>query len=324
MSRRTVISDKRSLEYRQTTGRIGVAMLVFLALFAGLTFVADLLAEILFFRLSMKSYIVTTELIDMTAYLLSFMLPVLVYRLLSPKERRIPMALSPRLPRKLWLIIPAALAITYCAALANAYWIRLFGLSGGSSYPAADALEPYEAVLLYMSVAIVPAFCEEFLFRGLILPELLPFGRTTAVLGSAVLFGLMHQNPEQMLYATVAGVVLALVAMECGSIWGGVIIHLFNNLLSVVDEVLISRLPQQTEHILYAIMEVLVVGGGMLCLMLLIMRHKHKDQTPPHSLMKAGPTPPCGALRGFFSPLMITFWVLCVGEMVLWAAITLV
>ena len=324
MRRRILTQDERSAEYRRTTGRIGVAMLVFLALFSVLHSLGDMIAPALFLRLSAKSYAVVTELISMVAYLLSFMLPVLVYRLLSPKEARIPMALSPTLPRRLWLVIPAALAITYCAALANAYFIRIFGLSGtGSSYPAADALQPYEAILLYMSVAIVPAFCEEFLFRGLILPELLPYGRTTAVLGSAVLFGLMHQNLEQMLYATVAGIVLALVAMDSGSIWGGVIIHLFNNLLSVADEILVSRLPYQMELILYAIVEVLVVGGGMLCLALLIVRHrKHPQDHVPK--MAAGTPPACGALRGFFSPLMIAFWVLCVGEMLLWTVINLV
>lgn len=323
MRRRPMIQDEHSRVYRRTTGRIGIAMLVFLALFSGSSLVSALISEALFPHVSAKAYTVVAELLDMAAYLLSFMLPVLVYRLLSPREGRIPMALSPRIPRRLWLVIPAALAITYCAALANAFLIRTMGLSSGASYPVPEGMQPYEAVLLYMSVAIVPAFCEEFLFRGLILPELLPFGRTTAVLGSAVLFGLMHQNLEQMLYATVAGVILGLVAMECGSIWGGVIIHLFNNLLSVVDEVLISRLPSQTEAIVYALMEVLVVGGGMLCLAILIIRRKHNPQRDPDAMV-AGPAPTCGALRGFFSPLMIAFWILCVGEMVLWTVINLV
>jgi membrane protease YdiL (CAAX protease family) len=322
MRHRPIAQDDRAREYRRTTGRIGVTMLVFLALFSGLHYVSDWIAEALLLFMSPKPYAVAVELIDMAAYLLSFMLPVLVYRLLSPKEGRIPMALSPRLPRRLWLVLPAALAVVYCSALANAFLIRALGLAGSSSYPVPEGMQPYEAVLLYMSVAIVPAFCEEFLFRGLILPELLPYGRTTAVLGSAILFGLMHQNFEQMLYATVAGIVLALVAMKCGSIWGGVIIHLFNNLLSVVDEILISRLPYQTEMILYSLMEVLVVGGGMLCLAILIIRRKHTPQRDPDAMV-AGPTPAGSALRGFFSPLMIVFWVICVGEMLLWTAINL-
>lgn len=321
--RRRPILDEHSQAYRRTTGLIGVTMLVFLALFTSLHYVSGILAEYLFLRMGGKSYTVVTEIVDMVVYLLSFMLPVLIYRLLSPRKGRLPMALSPHLPRRLWLVLPAALAMVYASALANAFLVRALGLSGGTSYPVPDTMQPYEAVLLYMSVAIVPAFCEEFLFRGLFLRELLPYGRTTAVLGSAILFGLMHQNLEQMLYATVAGIVLALVAMECGSIWGGVIIHLFNNLLSVVDEILISRLPYETEMIVYALMEVLVVGGGMLCLAILIIRRKHNPQRDPDAMV-AGPAPTCGALRGFFSPLMIAFWILCVGEMVLWTVINLV
>ena len=316
MSRRTIILDDRTCEYRRTTGRLGVIMLVFLALFSGLGYVGDLLLVVIFPYTTGKSFTVISELIDMTVYLLSFMLPVLVYRLLSPRRERIPMMLEASLPRSLWLVLPAAIALVYCAAVANAFFVRALGLSGvSSSSPTAEALQPYEALLLYMASALVPAFCEEFLFRGLILPELLPYGRTTAVLGSAILFGLMHQNFEQMLYATVAGIVPALVAMESGSIWGGVIIHLFNNLLSVVDEVLLSRLPYQIEMILYAMLEVLVVGGGLVCLIVLIVRRQKHPQKP---VMAAGTPPEGGALRGFFSPLMIAFWVVCLSEMILW------
>jgi hypothetical protein len=75
--------------------------------------------------------------------------------------------------------------------------------------------------------------------------------------------------------------------------------------------------------ILYSLMEVLVVGGGMLCLAILIIRRKHNPQRDPDAMV-AGPTPAGSALRGFFSPLMIVFWVICVGEMVLWTVINLV
>ena len=316
MSRRTILLDDHAHEYRRTTGRLGVIMLVFLALFSGLGYVGDLLLVVIFPHTTGKSFTVVIELINMTVYLLSFMLPVLVYRLLSPRRERIPMMLEPRLPRHLWLVLPAAIALVYCTAIANSFFVRALGLTGvSSSAPAVDALQPHEAILLYMATALVPAFCEEFLFRGLILPELLPYGRTTAVLGSAILFGLMHQSFDQMLYATVAGIVLALVAMESGSIWGGVIIHLFNNLLSVVDEVLIRSLPYQIEMILYAILEILVVGGGLVCLAILIVRRQKHPQKP---VMAAGTPPEGGALRGFFSPLMIAFWVVCIIEMILW------
>jgi hypothetical protein len=61
----------------------------------------------------------------------------------------------------------------------------------------------------------------------------------------------------------------------------------------------------------------------MLCLAILIIRHRRKPYHDPHAMV-AGPTPAGGALRGFFSPLMIAFWVICVGEMVLWTVINLV
>ena len=44
---------------------------------------------------------------------------------------------------------------------------------------------------LLLAFCSVPALCEEFLFRGCILSNLLPYGKTTAILASAVLFSMI-------------------------------------------------------------------------------------------------------------------------------------
>jgi membrane protease YdiL (CAAX protease family) len=49
-----------------------------------------------------------------------------------------------------------------------------------------------EAVLSVGAIALMPALCEETLFRGIVLPSLARMGSVAALVGSAALFALIH------------------------------------------------------------------------------------------------------------------------------------
>jgi sodium transport system permease protein len=86
--------------------------------------------------------------------------------------------------------------------------------------------------------AVLPAFCEEFAFRGYILSGLeRDYRPWTAILLSAFLFGLLHvllSLFHQLFNSTLLGVVLGLLAIRSRSIWPGVLFHLMNNGLAVI------------------------------------------------------------------------------------------
>lgn len=85
-----------------------------------------------------------------------------------------------------------------------------------------------------LSVAILPAICEEFVHRGLILRGTSnAIGFKRAILLSSLLFGLMHLNISQFFYATVLGLLMGLVATMTRSIWPATIIHFCNNFINV-------------------------------------------------------------------------------------------
>jgi len=83
-------------------------------------------------------------------------------------------------------------------------------------------------------IGIVPAVCEEFLFRGLILNALRKMGKWPAVLLSALFFSLMHTSMEQLPYTFILGVVIGYVVFETRNIWLGIIIHACNNSFVVI------------------------------------------------------------------------------------------
>lgn len=96
-----------------------------------------------------------------------------------------------------------------------------------------------------ISTAVMPAICEEFLFRDEIMRSYERFGPGAAVFISALLFGLMHGNIEQVFFAFICGLVLGACVMATGSIWAGVVVHFFNNAYSLVLSYITRGAPAQ-------------------------------------------------------------------------------
>ena len=81
--------------------------------------------------------------------------------------------------------------------------------------------------------AVLPAICEEFLHRGVLLNGLIKqFGVRRAILLTSILFGLMHMNVGQFFYASILGWFMAVAALASGSLWGSIIVHFTNNALA--------------------------------------------------------------------------------------------
>ncbi len=76
---------------------------------------------------------------------------------------------------------------------------------------------------------------EELFFRGLIYTRLRNgMNKTIAACLSAVLFGLVHVSPVQIIYATVIGLILAYVFEKFESIIPCIVIHMANNFVGVI------------------------------------------------------------------------------------------
>ncbi len=79
-------------------------------------------------------------------------------------------------------------------------------------------------------VAVVPAICEEIAFRGLILSGFLQHYKPAgAIVMSSILFGVSHMVPQQMIAATLLGIILGMVATRTGSILPGILFHALHN-----------------------------------------------------------------------------------------------
>lgn len=126
--------------------------------------------------------------------------------------------------------------------LANAWsaFLDVIGYHGsGVSMPYYSNVGIYLLSLFIM--AILPAIGEELLLRGSVLPGLSTRSVWFGILMSGLFFSLMHANPVQTVHQFGLGLVLALVLILSGSLWAGVIVHFFNNFISIT---LTAYLPE--------------------------------------------------------------------------------
>lgn len=89
-------------------------------------------------------------------------------------------------------------------------------------------------ILEILGTCIVIPILEEVLYRGIVYRRLREWlGVTRAVLLSAVIFGVMHFNMVQGVYAALIGVLLAL-CVEWGGLGTAIVAHMLTNLVSVL------------------------------------------------------------------------------------------
>lgn len=93
--------------------------------------------------------------------------------------------------------------------------------------------------MVILLVVIAPIF-EEFIFRGVILNALRPYGNGLAIFVSGIMFGIYHGNFQQCFYAAAGGIALGYIADVTKSTVPTTIIHAMMNGVSAIMLVLVS------------------------------------------------------------------------------------
>lgn len=138
----------------------------------------------------------------------------------------------------------------------------------------ANRLGPLGLLLL---LGVLVPLAEELLFRGVVLHALLArFSPASAILGSAVLFGLYHLHPVHALITTLLGLACGVAVWRGGSWWLGVVAHGSNNLIacrSILG-------PPLELGVGWVIPGALALGVGVLLLSPVRRRHPESCATP--------------------------------------------
>ncbi len=317
-------------EYKSLWLRLGFALLLMFVLLQTLMTLLGLSQLVLdAFLIEKASNTVYWSLYNVL-YFVSFVLPVPFFLLISGKNKPRGMFFRISFPKYFWLISLAFVGLITAAGQLNAFLLMPFGGEGGGSTDVLLDLisrgNGYMVVLVFVMLVIVPPFCEELLFRGLVLGNLLPYGKGVAVVGSALLFAAMHQSFSQFLYTAVAGILLGVLYVHSRSIWPSTLVHMLNNLLAFAQLIIASRVQdQRLASYLVIGSNLAVILAGFVCMLVLVFKHgKQKKQVdlsggafgsvPDRTYFEKPRELSRGmVVRGFFSPSVVLYLVLCIG-----------
>ncbi len=137
-------------------------------------------------------------------------------------------------------------------------------------------------ILNILILAVLPAICEELLYRGVIFNGLRKFGSVWAVLISALFFALAHGSAMQFFYQLILGVVLALIVLKSGSIFASSLVHFLNNAIVVIYNYIVLNTGGEAEVVfepwLIAVSFIAAVVGGLLIwLVFYFMKERKKE-----------------------------------------------
>lgn len=138
--------------------------------------------------------------------------------------------------------------------------------------------------IMVLSIAVAAPVLEEFLYRGLIFKRLRTYLKPVpSMLISAFIFGIMHGNAVQFVYAFILGIFMAFVYEKFKTVWAAVIFHAGANLTSLVITLL---LPEGGYTITMGTYMLLVVAELAVVFLLLKLVDVKVDRKPEVSQPK--------------------------------------
>ena len=148
------------------------------------------------------------------------------------------------------------------------YVLNCFGLTVAAGTEMATAGSTTISMFLYSSLGA--PIGEELLYRGFIMKSLEKYGKTFAILISSILFGLMHTNLTQSLFAMLVGVILGYVAANYSIKWA-ILLHMLNNCL--FGEILTFFIKDLNETV-QTIIEMGIMGGFSIAGLVVVVLHR--------------------------------------------------
>ena len=306
--------------------KIGAVLLVFWGLFNVLGTVYIIFDEIVRELLADPAASIVSEVFYAFIYAAAFAIPAGILAYVTRTDG-VPLIKKAALPAKTPIYIIGAIECIISFAYINSMIVSIFDYADFSQDVMwkAEYDELYEVLLQLLTVAVIPGIFEEVLFRGVVLAKLRPYGKGPAIIISAVLFGLMHQNAGQFLYAMAAGLVLGFVAYETGSLLCCILIHFSNNAFSVLEQAAYANLPENIYAVISYTVELLIFVCGIISFVYVVYSYYSKkkendfsegiyqkelvlSETAVQSL------PAAKLVRSFFSPTVIAFAVISISS----------
>ncbi|OZG50696.1 CPBP family intramembrane glutamic endopeptidase [Bombiscardovia coagulans] len=177
------------------------------------------------------------------------------------------------------VFIGAVCLLFTCQSLSTIYnigfsWVvQQLNLEVVSNSERIQAASGTVAMLVYAS--LFGPIVEEIIFRGVIMKGLQRYGKVFAIVTSSAMFGFFHSDVSQGLFAFSGGLLLGYIASEYSIFWS-ILLHIVNNMvISNIDSVIFSALPEEAQF--WTNLGFLVLGIVLGVLVLYLARVRIKN-----------------------------------------------
>ncbi len=266
--------DPRRVGAEKTFNRM--CLIVLLQTAAAYIFMFPLTRASLLAGVNVVSDAMAYQLLSAVMVPLSTALPFFVYLLIKRREARDYLRFEKVGFATALLCVLAGLAVCMLAnfpAFAIQDFFSRFGYEpAGDVVPGEDSW-PMLVIELLSTAVLVPVM-EEFAFRGVLFSALRRFGTGFAIVGSALVFSLVHLDFANVVFAFIAGLVFGFLYARTGNLWVTVCIHALNNAIAVIGSYGEFLFGVGSELMEMLFMVVPIVLGLLALLILLLWKRK--------------------------------------------------
>ena len=149
---------------------------------------------------------------------------------------------GPLVPRPLFVCLLHGAAAT-AAMIAVMFAVSALTQGQATPYDLPAPSDSRITALTVLSLCLIHPVIEEWLFRGAFYGELRRMSPIFAVLAQAVMFAIVHNTVDGMIYALAAGVIIGILAERSGRLWPPIAAHILINARSLVCLTLLSNAP---------------------------------------------------------------------------------
>lgn len=138
-----------------------------------------------------------------------------------------------------------------------------------------------QTIIFFIVITVLPAFCEEFIYRGVLMNSLKPLNSTMAVFISAIAFGLMHGTVQQIPFAFVMGLLFGYLSIKYNSIILPIVLHFINNSIASVFLLLEQSLDENLFSNISSFFDISIIILGLISTFIFFYKIgiKHKLQS---------------------------------------------
>ena len=164
---------------------------------------------------------------------------IIIALIIGTKYLKTPLSLAAPLkcsPKFYLVAVLAVFGLLFTISPLNSLLLQFITYCGYT--PRDSTLPSFEGWGMFVGLLIIgmlPALCEELLFRGAVMYNVVNgAGTVKAIFLTAFLFCLYHGSIEQTIYQFVCGCVFALLAVRSGSVLPSMLAHFLNNGVIIV------------------------------------------------------------------------------------------